>query len=123
MTPQNAKRLQRVRKAVARLPARERPLWTKRIDARLRAQAALPAVGADAEDPPLQFREWDLELANWLDRVYGTVSDRATEVRKDAFAATSELGQSLFPLAAVAVALALFLYVAKRPSSSGGYDG
>ncbi len=110
------RRLKRVRTMIERLPVNERPLWRKRLAARMKQPAVINVVGDTAV--PESQSEWDLQFANWLDRVYGIVSDRATEVRKDAFAATSDLGISLMPLAVVAVAFTFFILASKKQGAA-----
>lgn len=99
-------KLQAVRACVARLNPARRAYWTRIIDARL------PRVVVGAET------EWDLSLANWLDRVYTAVSDEATRVRKEGTAAladtASTIGFGVWPLAIAAVAVLLAYGKARR---------
>lgn len=73
------------------------------------AGATAPAAVASSAST-----DWDLALANELDRIYTAVSDRATEARHDALNAASSavsdhapnVGVALWPLALAAVAFA-----------------
>lgn len=65
--------------------------------------------------------EWDLAFANELDKIYTAVSDRVTEVRKDALNATEDaakpialFGLGFWPLALAAVAIAWAYNQSKR---------
>jgi hypothetical protein len=99
-------KVHRVRSAIELLPAAERPPWRDALalalgGAQVRAGGPLPpgaqqldpgaSVPTDAEGNPrksleaqeaehLQTTEWDLALANWLDRVYGIVTGRVKEL-------------------------------------------
>lgn len=55
--------------------------------------------------------EWDLQLANELDKLNGAVSERVREVASGAAGAVSGIGVSLLPLAAVVLVAA---YVFRR---------
>lgn len=113
MSTANTQRLRKLRAKIAKLPVAEQTLWQQRVKSQLRAG---PAVGADDGDHPapdinLQFKEWDLELANWLDGAYGIVSDRVAEVARKGADAASEAGFSLWPLVAAA---AVLFYLSKN---------
>lgn len=99
-------KLQATRAMVARLNPARRAYWERILKARLPRSA----VGAETE--------WDLELANWLDRVYTAVSDEATRVRKEGTAALAEtssaIGFGVWPLALAAVAVLLAYGKARR---------
>jgi hypothetical protein len=70
---------------IAALPAAERTPWE---DAVAKALAPITVSGAhmdnlppSLDDTPAQADvEWDLALANWLDRVYNVVTDRVAEL-------------------------------------------
>jgi hypothetical protein len=101
-------KLQATRSLVARLNPARRTYWTRLLDA---AQSrARVRVGGESE--------WDLDLANWLDRVYTSVSDEATRVRKEASAAVadtaSQIGFGVWPLALAALAVGYALSMSKR---------
>lgn len=86
----------------------------KSLRTQARARAALPKVAGDEGE-----WEWDLALANQLDRIYGAVSDQAAIVYgkvKDeaskAVDATAEgaakLGFGIWPIALAVVAVLYF---------------
>lgn len=114
VSAENRDRLKKLAALVARLPPLDRQLWDARIRARLRkgptvvaGEFGLEKADDGSEAKVLQFREWDLELANWLDGAYNTVADRAAEVAKKGTDAVSQLGFSMWPLA-IAAAVVLF---------------
>lgn len=77
--------------------------WARVVRAlKTRASRSL-AVGAPRET------EWDLALANELDRIYRAVADEATRARKEGTAAladtASAVGYGMWPLALAAVAV------------------
>lgn len=116
LSPTTAARLRKLKAQIALLPAAERAEWVRRVNAKLRTAPA--SVGAEAPPTPqlgagvnLQFREWDLELANWLDGAYSVVSDRVAEVGTKAANVVSDAGFALWPLAAAAL---VFFYVYKN---------
>lgn len=112
----NKQRLSAMRRAIDALPALEQQLWKRRVAAKLRTgpagdfavAGAVPISEWNGEPARLE-KEWDLELANWLDGVYTTVSDRVEEVASKGAAAVSMAGWSLWPLAIAAVAIAFAL--------------
>lgn len=116
MTPENRVRLQRLERSIATLPTVEQPLWRRRVRALLDGTATVRVSGGasggwGAEDVAAveenSGTEWDLALANALDRAYGAVSDRVSEVAKKGADAVSQFGFSLWPLAAVVAVWAL----------------
>jgi hypothetical protein len=119
----NAERITRVRRAIAKLPELERQLWTRRVQRKLRTGprvevggGATGEWGVTSADAP--GGDWDLEIANFLDGVYETVSKRAEEVgekaRKVVTDTTAAVGYSLWPLALAAVAVGWALASARK---------
>ena len=111
----NQARLTKMRRAIQALPIAERPMWLRRVGAKLRTgvPGAFRVAGgstgewvpeADADDVE---SEWDLELANWLDGSYQIVSDRVEQVARKGADAVASAGWSLWPLAIAVVAVAL----------------
>jgi hypothetical protein len=98
----------------------EQQLWAARVRARLRERPMLTAIGGEwgTVEPSDGQAEWDLELANWLDGVYTTVSDRANEVRTKSLAAVNEtvssVGFNVWPLALAAAVVLVAYGFAKR---------
>ncbi len=114
---QNQARLAKMRRAIQALPVAERPLWLRRVGAKLRSgvpgafRVAGGATGewvpeADADDVE---SEWDLELANWLDGSYQIVADRVEQVARKGADAVASAGWSLWPLAIAVVAIAVVM--------------
>lgn len=109
--PENSARITRVRAAIMQLPHAEQRRWLDVLRRGLEKRCTVVAVGAGASgewDETVQpDAEWDLELANWLDRGYTAVSDRVQEVARKGADAVSLAGWSLWPLAAAVAVLAL----------------
>jgi len=118
LSARSRQKLARLRKAVARLPVREQPLWRRRISAKVLAPPALVVQGdGEAQPDP----EWDLMVANWLDNAYTIVSDRANEVRKGSIDAVKDAGFALWPLALVVGVFAIYTFSARRPAPREEY--
>jgi hypothetical protein len=136
MSAANKQRLTRLSKAIRRLPARERPLWVARVAKKLR-EAPNASVSGDgglldgvkvirpgdpgyeqarANDANKSTAEWDLELANWLDRVYGVVSDRTKELAQ---AVPDAIPAQIWWLAIAGVGL--YVYLASRKQGGAAY--
>ena len=82
--------------------------WARVIAAlKERANQRARAVGDEA-----RTTEWDLALANELDRIYTAVSDEASRVRREGTAAladtTAAIGYGTWPLAIAVVAVLYF---------------
>lgn len=105
-----AQKLRAFQIQIERLPASERPLWKARVAKKLATKPgwAVSGFNADAAAPvkPATEKEWDLQLANWLDGAYTVVSDRVEEVAKKGAEAASIAGFSLWPIALAAVGIA-----------------
>lgn len=95
------------------LPAAQQLSYRAKLTA-LRKRSRRPAVGGEGDE-----WEWDLTLANELDRIYTAVSDRAGVVYRDVkgeaanaidatAAGAAKLGLGLVPMALVACALLYF---------------
>lgn len=119
VSPKNAQRIARLRKQIERLPLRERPLWRKRLQLKLDAPPAIVVRGVGEGATPESQKEWDLQIANWLDNAYGIVSDRVKQVGTGIADTAKSAGFSLWPLAIAAVAFAWAMSTAKRSGSYG----
>ncbi len=86
----------------------------KSLRAQARSRAALPKVAGEGDE-----WEWDLALANQLDRIYGAVSDQAAVVygklKNEAAAAVdataqgaAKIGFGIWPIALAVVAVLYF---------------
>lgn len=103
-------KLQALNALLQKLPVPRREHWARIMRAVSRRARK---VAGDAQ--PV---EWDLALANELDRIYRAVSDEASRVRRegtDALAETSSaLGYGLWPLALAALAVGYAVSMSKR---------
>jgi hypothetical protein len=85
LSPGTAVKLAKVRAMIAALPVAERTYWE---DAVGKAVAPITVAGSHIDFVPMPLDqataqadvEWDLALANWLDKVYAAVSDRVADV-------------------------------------------
>lgn len=128
----NAERLRRVKRAIARLPKAEQPLWQRRVRKKLGAFS----VGADVDELPAnhparaaaraadqirntkpQPQETDLKVANFLDGVYSAVADRTEEVASKGASALSTAGFSLWPLVIAGLGI-LYIVTQSRKSAA-----
>lgn len=98
-------KLQATNALIAKLTPARQTYW-QRVLREMQKRASKQAVGADAA-----ATEWDLSLANWLDRVYTSVATEATKTRKELIDATADatgtIGWGMWPLALAALAIGI----------------
>lgn len=95
----NGERVALIRAELSKLPAPRAQFYKRRLATALQ-KTPLRIAGST---------EWDLWLANELDRIYGAVATEATKTRKELIDATadgvSKVGWGIWPLAIAAVAI------------------
>lgn len=129
--------LKQTKAKIASLPASQRAPFQAQL-ATLQRRAGMASVGAvpgtalvaaskargqtatATKVAPAAKVEWDLAIANELDKLYTAVSDRVTEVRQTALAAAGDaakpialFGFGFWPLAIAALAIAYALRSAR----------
>lgn len=114
VSKRNAQRVTRLRRMIERLPMAERPLWRRRLQQKLAAPPALVVRGVGEATTPETQKEWDLQIANWLDNAYGIVSERVKQVGTGVADTVRAAGFNLWPLAIAAVAFAWAMSTSRR---------
>ena len=114
----NRARIKAMQAAIARLPAAEQVAAKARVFGHLAALLKRQTVVAgDGDAPATDGPEWDLWLANWLDRAYQPVAERVEQVASKAggaiTGAAAGLGSALLPLAFVVLLVGVGMSAAR----------
>lgn len=93
LSPRTLEKLTAVRTLIKRLPPAEQVTWNAELERAIPARYLVS--GAPSGSASAESQEWDLAIANWLDRVYQAVSERVSQLGESAGHLAEEVKQKV----------------------------